>query len=84
MCTRRAWVAATCLALPLFGQVRNVGPSFIPDATFKAASLNGWHTVGQASWKPENGQVVGKAADGASGWLMRDKSYQDVAAHEPW
>jgi len=79
MFTRSAWVAATCLALPLLAQVRDVGPSFIPDVNFKAASLTGWHTVGQANWKAENGEVVGKAAEGASGWLMLDKSYQDVA-----
>ncbi len=79
MCTRRAWVAATCLALPLLAEVRNVGPSFIPDATVKAVNLNGWRTVGQANWKAENGELVGKAAEGSSGWLMLDHSYQDVA-----
>src|SRR4051794_35948977 len=79
MCSRRIWVAATCLALPLFSQIRNVGPSFIPDATFKARSLRGWHPVGQANWKVENGEVVGKAAEGTSGWLMLDHNYQDVA-----
>jgi Domain of Unknown Function (DUF1080)/FG-GAP-like repeat/FG-GAP repeat len=76
---KHVWVAATCLALPLLAEVRTVGPSFIPDATFKAANLNGWHTVGAANWKAENGEVVGKAGQSSSGWLMLDKSYQDVA-----
>src|SRR4051812_20869018 len=76
---KRAWVVATCLALPLLAEVRTVGPSFIPDATFKAANLNGWRTLGQANWKMENGELVGKAAEGSSGWLMLDHSYQDVA-----
>src|SRR5947209_8774165 len=79
MSSRRAWVAATCLALPLLAEVRNVGPSFIPDSTFKATDLNGSHPVGKATWKAENGELVGKAPEGSSGWLMLDHSYQDVA-----
>ncbi|HEV8493772.1 MAG TPA: hypothetical protein VGR76_15955, partial [Candidatus Angelobacter sp.] len=35
------------------------GPSFEPDVTFKGSSLSGWHTVGQASWRAENGELVG-------------------------
>ena len=45
---------------------------------FTGSSLNGWHPVGQADWKAQNGEIVGtpKTADG--GWLVLDKSYQDI------
>ncbi len=56
-------------------------PSFHPDATFTGSSLAGWHTLGQASWRAENGELTGtpQAADG--GLLMLDKSYQDVGLY---
>lgn len=55
------------------------GPTFIPDQTFKGSSLNGWRTVGQADWKAQNGELIGTAkAAGTGGWLMLDRSYQDI------
>ncbi len=54
------------------------GPSFHPDVTFQGSSLDGWHTVGQASWHAENGEVIGSPQSSDGGWLMLDKSYQDV------
>jgi hypothetical protein len=52
---------------------------FIPDTIFSGSSLSGWHTVGQAQWKAQNGEITGVGAPGGKGgWLMLDKSYQDV------
>jgi hypothetical protein len=72
-----AATAATLLLLaPLFG----VGPSFKPDATVEGSSLHGWHVLGQADWKMQNGEITGIAKPGGrGGWLMLDHSYQDVA-----
>ena len=52
--------------------------SFVPDWTFKGNTLAGWHVLGQADWKAANGELVGvpKSADG--GWLLLDRSLQDV------
>ncbi len=33
------------------------GPSFRPDATFKGSTLNGWHAIGAAQWRMENGEI---------------------------
>jgi hypothetical protein len=52
-------------------------PNFIPDSTFKGSSLAGWHVLGQADWSAQNGELIGKGKD-AGGWLMLDRSYQDV------
>ena len=51
---------------------------FVPDWTFKGSTLTGWHVLGAADWKAIDGELVGtpKSADG--GWLVLDKSFQDV------
>lgn len=57
------------------------GPSFHPDVTFRGSSLAGWHTLGQANWRAEDGELVGTPQSGGSGWLMLDRSYQDVGLY---
>jgi len=78
MCAKRVYgiaAIATLLLAPVFA----AGPSFIPDATFKGASLAGWHVLGQADWRAQNGEVVGTVKPGGNGgWLVLDRSYQDV------
>jgi hypothetical protein len=53
------------------------GPTFIPDAKFAGSTLAGWHTLGQADWRVENGELIGKATGNGS-WLVLDRSYQDT------
>ncbi|HUP03174.1 MAG TPA: FG-GAP-like repeat-containing protein [Bryobacteraceae bacterium] len=80
MTRKHAWGIAAisaCLA-PLFAAV----PNWIPDITFKATSLAGWHTLGQADWRVQNGEVIGTVRQGGyGGWLALDRSYQDVALY---
>jgi hypothetical protein len=52
--------------------------SFIPDWTFKGNALTGWHVIGQADWKAANGELVGLPKSAEGGWLLLDKSLQDV------
>ncbi len=66
------------LTVSAFAHVYADGPSFHPDVTFKGGSLAGWHTVGPADWRAENGELIGTPKQGG-GWLMLDRSYQDVA-----
>ena len=67
------------IALAVTAPVLAVGPSFVPDVTFQGSSLAGWHTVGQAEWKAENGEIIGRPTAASGGWLVLDRSYQDVA-----
>ena len=53
--------------------------NFIPDAVFKGSALTGWHKLGQADWRAENGEIVGAPKSDSGGWLVLDKGYQDVA-----
>lgn len=52
-------------------------PDFRPDITVNSKSLQGWHTLGNANWKTENGVIVG-TPNTTGGWLVFDKSYQDL------
>jgi hypothetical protein len=51
---------------------------FVPDFAFRGSSLDGWHTLGHASWRAENGEIAGKPEGPDGGWLVLDKSYQDI------
>jgi Domain of Unknown Function (DUF1080) len=54
------------------------GPSFHPDVRLPGTSLKGWHQWGHAEWKAENGEIIGKPSQSGGGWLVFDKSYQDI------
>jgi hypothetical protein len=79
MFDRRAYGIAAVAAL-LLVPVFAAGPTWIPDTTFKGPTLSGWHTLGQAEWRVQNGEVVGTAKPGGpGGWLVLDRSFQDSA-----
>jgi hypothetical protein len=71
------------ISLALAGTVPTiaVGPSFLPDVTFTGSNLAGWHKVGNAEWRAENGEIIGKPTAASGGWLVLDKSYQDVGVY---
>ena len=54
-------------------------PNFVPDFTFKGSALTGWHKLGAADWRAENGEIVATPKDESGGWLLLDKGYQDIA-----
>src|SRR3954447_8482733 len=78
MFSKRSYVM-TAIAAVIVAAAFGAAPSaFVPDTVFKAASLSGWHTLGQADWRVENGEIVGTPKSPGGGWLVLDKSYQDV------
>lgn len=67
--------------IPTFGQRQTFlpGPSFTPDEVLKGSSLASWHTKGQATWQIHDGELTGTPGpSGKGGWLIMDRSYQDV------
>jgi hypothetical protein len=79
MDNRRAFALAAVVAPLLALAAYAANPTvFVPDWTFKGSSISGWHVLGQAEWSAQNGELVGKAKEGGGGWLVLDKSYQDV------
>lgn len=58
------------------------GPSFIPDGKFQGSTLSGWHTLGKADWRANDGEIIGKGAGtGGSGWLVLDHPFQDTGIY---
>jgi hypothetical protein len=72
-----AMVAITSAGAP--GQEPTLsGPSFIPDG--RASSLAGWHTLGKAAWRADQGEIAGNGANG-SGWLVLDHASRRRTLH---
>ena len=69
-----AAVAGACLLLPLAVANKN----FVADWTFKGSSLASFRTLGDATWRAENGEIVGTPKTPEGGWLIFDKPLQDV------
>ncbi len=74
-----AGLTGVAVALLTLGLRAADPPEFKPDASFKGSALTGWRTVGQAQWRAENGEIIGRAtAGGNGGWLVMDKEFQDL------
>jgi len=48
------------------------------DTKYPATSLAGWHVLGEAEWRAQNGEYVGTAKGPSGGWLVLDQSLQDT------
>ena len=68
-------LAAICvIASAMFAASQN----FIPDVTFKGSALTGWHKLGEADWRADNGEIIDAPKRESGGWLVLDRGYQDV------
>ncbi|HUB32281.1 MAG TPA: FG-GAP-like repeat-containing protein [Bryobacteraceae bacterium] len=55
------------------------GPTFRADYRFSGTALTGFHPLGAADWKVQNGEIVGTPKSAAGGWLLLDgKEFQDT------
>src|SRR5579871_6184850 len=55
------------------------GPVFRADYIFQGSSLNEWKQVGNATWKAQDGEIIGTAKSPDGGWLFLDgKMLADV------
>jgi hypothetical protein len=61
-----------------FTSLDGASKNFMPDGVFSGSTLNGWKPIGQATWRAEKGEIIGS---GSGGWLMFERSYQDVAVY---
>ena len=50
----------------------------MPDWTFKGSVLTGTQQIGQATWRAENGEIIGTPTGADGGWLLVNPGYQDV------
>jgi len=71
----------TVAALGILGSaIFAASQNFVPDYVFKGSALTGWHKLGQADWRAENGEIGGVPKENG-GWLVLDKGYQDIGVH---
>src|SRR5215204_5764662 len=75
---RRILFGVAVFALTFAGPLAGERATFVPDWTFKGSTLAGWHTLGDAGWRAENGELIGSPRSPEGGWLVLDKSFQDV------
>ena len=76
-----SFAAVSCGVVAITALLSAQGPAneFVPDTTFSGSSLTGWTPLGAADWQAQAGEIIGRPrAGGQGGWLMLDKSYQDV------
>lgn len=71
-------VSALAAGCVLVSAILAASQNFLPDVVFKGSTLAGWHPLGQADWRAENGEIIGTPRQGG-GWLVLDKGYQDIA-----
>jgi 3-keto-disaccharide hydrolase/FG-GAP-like repeat/FG-GAP repeat len=73
-------LVAVVLSTALGGQTPapSIHATFVPDWTFKGSSLTGSDQIGQATWRAENGEIVGTPTSTDGGWLLINPGYQDV------
>jgi hypothetical protein len=62
----------------LFVHHAEANKNFVPDWAFQGSSLTSMHTLGDANWRAENGEIVGVPKTPEGGWLVLDKPLQDV------
>ena len=75
-----ALLAAIVIVAAAFASVTHgASKNFAPDVVFAGSSLTGWQSIGQASWRAENGEIVGTPKAASGGWLLADRPYEDVA-----
>ena len=71
--------AVAVVAAALGSIIHGASKNFLPDVVFTGSSLAGWQPIGESSWRAENGEIIGTSKGAAGGWLLANRSYQDVA-----
>ena len=76
--SRRTLIASLAAVPVLLSAIFAATHDFTPDFTFRGSALTGWHTLGHANWRAENGEIIATPQTPDGGWLVLDKGYQDV------
>ena len=75
----RRMLIATTMGVLLAASVFTAGPTFRADYRFTGSALTGFKPLGQADWKVENGEIVGRPSAATGGWLLVDgKEFQNL------
>ncbi|MCC7007790.1 MAG: VCBS repeat-containing protein [Acidobacteria bacterium] len=59
--------------------VHGAGPTFRADYRFTGSTLSGFTPVGAATWRVQNGEIVGTPKEPSGGWLLLDaREFQNL------
>ena len=72
-----AGITASSFGQQIPGDYNGRGMALIPDYVYKGSALSGWHTLGNADWKANNGMITVKG-NGTPGYLISDRGFQDI------
>jgi hypothetical protein len=75
-----AYVISLAALAVLGSAIFAASQNFLPDVVFKGSVLTGWHKLGQADWRADDGEIVGVPRENG-GWLVLDKGYQDIGIY---
>ena len=71
----KKWLIASAVALiAVFAAPKD----FVADFMFTGSTLAGWHSLGDADWRADKGEIVAKPKSERGGWLVLDRKYQDI------
>lgn len=73
-------VTAVAFALGV-GNAHAAGPTFAADTLFSASDVSATKTLGTARWTGQDGEIVGRPARGAAGWLVLPVELANVAGY---
>ena len=80
MYRRAAVVAVVAVVVATLTPVgHGASTNFAPDAVFTGSSLTGWRSIGQSTWRAENGEIIGTPGAASGGWLLAERPYEDAA-----
>ncbi len=78
MLKKRLYVSSLAASGVIASAMWAAGLNFLPDVTFRGSSLTGWHKLGDADWRANDGEITGAPKRESGGWLLLDQGYQDL------
>jgi hypothetical protein len=76
--SKKTLVSTLCIASALASAIVAATRNFVPDFVLQGSSVAGLHTLGQAEWRAAQGEIIATPHGDSGGWLLLDKSYQDI------
>src|SRR5690242_476564 len=75
---KRLWRGGVAKVLLLFSFFFVISGQPATVSVFDGKGLSGWRAQGGADWRVADGQLTGTAKSAGGGWLVLDKSYEDL------
>ena len=54
----KTWISTLAAVFVFLTVIFAATRDFLPDFSFQGSSLTGWHSLGPASWRAQNGEII--------------------------